>query len=408
MPFTRTRTRTRREMSGRTPLYTSRPTELVRAAHDLESLDGLEQKPTPRARLAELGLIFGWWTIYGIFMTGQQLAFFAAQRIPVTIGDAASRAFLGAGVWALITLLAFELARRFPLDHGPRALSVAVHTVAGVVLAFVDVVISYGVGVAANWLVEGDRFIDVFVRGFPPNLFYYWLLVGVGHGFGFHRRYRQREADAAKLHARLAQAELHLLKSQLNPHFLFNTLHAISTLMHRDVKAADRMLARLSYLLRAALDYTGTQEVSLEEELAFLEPYLEIERARLGDRLSFALDVQPNVLDARVPHMILQPLVENAIRHGIAPRAVPGHIWVSARGRRNMLDLEVLDDGRGVPPGRSMNGGLGLRITRARLEQLYGENFSFEPHNEAAGGFRVSITIPFRPNAGGAERSETE
>jgi LytS/YehU family sensor histidine kinase len=222
-------------------------------------------------------------------------------------------------------------------------------------------------------------------------------LVGVGHGLEYYRFYREREAHSAYLAARLAQAELEMLKSQLHPHFLFNTLHAISALMHRDVKAADRMIARLSELLRVALDYTGTQEVSLQEELAFLEPYVEIERVRLGDRLNVEYDIQPSVLEALVPHMILQPLVENAIRHGIAPRAQPGTVRIVARGRRDMLDLEVTDDGAGLAPGRSANGGVGLANTRARLEQMYGDRFNFEPRNVSGGGFRVALTIPFRP-----------
>jgi LytS/YehU family sensor histidine kinase len=169
--------------------------------------------------------------------------------------------------------------------------------------------------------------------------------------------------------------------------------------MHRDVKAADRMLTRLSELLRAALDHSAEHEVSLQEELAFLEAYIEIERARFGDRLSVNLDVQPNVLDARVPHMILQPLVENAIQHGIAPRAAPGHVTIRARGRRGMLDIEVCDDGPGARPGTSFQNGVGLVNTRARLDQLYGDNYSFEPGNSPDGGFRVSIAFPFRPVA---------
>src|SRR5690606_13907050 len=135
----------------------------------------------------------------------------------------------------------------------------------------------------------------------------YWLLVGVAHGLNFYRRFRQREAHAALLRTRLAEAELHLLKSQLHPHFLFNTLHAISALMHRDVRAAERMLSRLSELLRAALDYSGTDTVTLDEELAFLEPYLEIERIRLGERLTVEYDVGAEARCAAVPHMILQP-----------------------------------------------------------------------------------------------------
>lgn len=361
----------------------------------VERLDRLDDVRSRQFRVFELGLIFGWWAIWGVFIAGQYLAVYAAAGISISLLDAASRAYLGAVVWALITLIAFGLSRRFPLDRRPRYTAIAVHVTAGAALASAEAIATFAVGQAAGWVLP-EEFPRHFFTGFPSNLIYYWLLVGVGHGLNFYRRYREREANAARLEARLAQAELHLLKSQLHPHFLFNTLQAISTLMHRNPRAADRMLSRLSELLRVALDYSSTQEVSLEEELAFLEPYLEIERARLGDRLSFELDVKENVLSARVPHMILQPLVENAIRHGVAPRVAPGHIRVFARGRRNRLDLEVSDDGPGVPDGQPMNGGLGLTITRVRLEQLYGGDFLFEPSNAPGGGFRVSITIPFR------------
>lgn len=360
----------------------------------VDRLDRLADVRSPRFRMFEFGLIFGWWAIWGVFVTGQLLAVYAAAGISISLADAASRAYLGAVVWALITLIAFALSRRFPLDRQPRAVAVVVHVTAGAGLACLEAVTTIAVGRAAGWILPED-FATHFFTGFPSNLIYYWLLVGVGHGLNFYRRYREREANAARLLARLAQAELHLLKSQLHPHFLFNTLQAISTLIHRDPRAADRMLSRLSELLRVALDYSSTQEVSLEEELAFLEPYLEIEQARLGDRLSFELDVHANVMSARVPHMILQPLVENAIRHGVASRVAPGHIRVSAHGRRNQLDLEVCDDGPGVPNGQPVNGGRGLTITRARLEQLYGGDFVFEPRNVPGGGFRVAITIPF-------------
>lgn len=384
-----------RAMAGPTTLEP--PATIARGAlapasepHDLP-----DELRTPRMRLFELVLIFGWWAIWGVFVTGQFLAVYGAAGISIRLLDAASRAYLSAFVWALITLLAFGLSRRFPLDRRPRGMAIAVHVSAGAILAFAEAVSTFAIGRALGWMLP-EEFPSHFFTGFPSNLIFYWLLVGVGHGLNFYRRYRQREANAARLEARLARAELHLLKSQLHPHFLFNTLQAISTLMHRDARAADRMLSRLSGLLRVALEYTGTQEVSLEEELAFIEPYVEIERARLGERLSFELDVHANVLDARVPHMILQPLVENAIRHAVAPRLSPGSIRVSARGRRNMLDLEVSDDGPGIPPGRVLNGGRGLTITRARLEQLYGSEYTFDTRNAPGGGFRVSITIPFR------------
>jgi two-component sensor histidine kinase len=350
----------------------------------------------PRWRRFEVGLVLVWWSIFGITLTIQTLADAAQQGVPMTIATAGARAFFGAGVWAGITLVIFVLVRRFPLDGPHRARAIIVHFAAGMVIGFTEVAITYVVFYRL-FGGGGEGFYALFSYAFPGNLVYYWLFVGVGHGLRFYRYYRLREAHNALLSKRLVQAELQMLKSQLHPHFLFNTLHAVSALIHKDPKAADRMLARLSQLLRVALDYSGTQEVSLQEELEFLAPYLEIERVRLGDRLSVEMNVQPGVLDARVPHMILQPLVENAIRHGIAPRVTPGRIFIGARGRRDMLDLEVSDDGPGLPPGRSANGGLGLTNTRARLEQLYGDAFLFEPHNIPGGGFRVAITIPFRP-----------
>ena len=350
----------------------------------------------PGVRVFETLLILGWWFAWWLFNTGQWLAFSAATGQALSIGSAAARVGVAAATWVLITFLVFALARRYPLDRRPRTRAVVVHVFAGFALAMLEVVVGFVVMRTTGW-VEDQPFRLLLLRSYPGDLIYYWLFVGVAHGLNYYRRFRQREAHAAHLRTRLAEAELHLLKSQLHPHFLFNTLHAISALMHRDVRAAERMLSRLSELLRVALDYSGTDEVTLEEELAFLEPYVEIERVRLGDRLSVEFDIQPTVRDARVPHMILQPLVENAIRHGIAPRAAPGRIRVSARGRRNMLDLEVLDDGPGMPPGPITNGGHGLAITRARLEQLYGEDFLLQIRNAAGGGFRVSLTIPFRP-----------
>jgi two-component system, LytTR family, sensor kinase len=357
-----------------------------------DRLAAFERRPA-RFRRFEAGLVLGWWTVYAIWMTLQYLAVYAGQ---ITFAAAASRGVMGAVVWAVITFIAFALSRRFRIDRKPRALAVVVHTLAGAVLASCEVVAAYYGMELLGWGTDAS-FAEMFLGVYPSNILFYWLFVGVGHGLEYYRFYRQRDSQAAQLAARLARSELEMLKSQLHPHFLFNTLHAISALMHRDVKAADRMIARLSELLRVSLDYSGTQEVSLQEELAFLEPYVEIERVRLGERLTVEYDIQPGVLDACVPHMLLQPLVENAIRHGIAPRAQPGSIRIRARGRRDMLDIEVVDDGRGMPPGRSANGGVGLANTRARLEQLYGDDFNFEPRNAAGGGFRVALTIPYRP-----------
>jgi two-component system LytT family sensor kinase len=370
---------------------------------------GLRAPRRPRlVSRAELGLILGSWAVYGVISTGQRLAFLAEIGQPQPLGDVLPWSFAGAVVWALITIAVFALSRRFPLDRKPRARALLVHAVASPALATTEVVLSLVIGVFSGWSDPTEPFMVSFWRGFPFNVVVYWLLAGVAHGFTFYRRYRLRDAEAGRLAARLARAELDLLKSQLQPHFLFNTLTAISALMHRDVRAADRMVARLSELLRAALDHDAEEEVSLQDELAFLDAYVEIEQARLGDRLKVELDVQANVLDARVPHMILQPLVENAIRHGVAPRVAPGTVTISARGRRGMLDIEVRDDGPGVPAGTPVSDGVGLANTRTRLNKMYGDDYSFEPGNVPGGGFRVALAIPFRASgiAGDEDRED--
>src|SRR5439155_7404139 len=164
------------------------------------------------------------------------------------------------------------------------------------------------------------------------------------HILNYYEKYRDRELRASQLGAQLAQAQLQVLRMQLQPHFLFNTLNAIAALMHRDLRLADRMIARLGELLRATLDDPGTQEVPLRRELEFLSPYLEIEQARLGPRLSVRLDIDDELLDARLPYLILQPLVENAIRHGLAPRTGAGRLNVRAWRDASRLVREVADN----------------------------------------------------------------
>ncbi len=195
---------------------------------------------------------------------------------------------------------------------------------------------------------------------------------------------------------------------QLQPHFLFNTLHAISTLMHRDVEAADRMLARLSDLLRLTVDKIGVHEVSLKEELEFLRSYLQIEQTRFQDRLTVRFDIEPETLDARVPNLILQPLVENAIRHGVVPRTSPGRIEVTARRWDGDLHLTVRDDGPGIPggpPGSEGAGrnGLGLANVRARLTRRYGSAGRLELRNHPEGGLVVSVTFPYDTEGTGTD-----
>jgi len=199
-----------------------------------------------------------------------------------------------------------------------------------------------------------------------------------------------------ELEVRLSQAKLQALQMQLNPHFLFNTLHAISALMHQDVDAAERMLTRLSDLLRYALESTEAHEVPLKKEIEFLQRYLEIEQTRFGDRLQVRMEIDPAALDAQVPNLILQPLVENAIRHGIEPHAQAGLVELRARAENGTLELIVQDNGKGSAKSAPAGFGLGLSNTRARLEQLYGAEHRLEIGDAESGGFRVRICVPMK------------
>ena len=241
-----------------------------------------------------------------------------------------------------------------------------------------------------------EAFQKLLVKTWHFNLLIYWVMVAVSFAFDYYRKYRDHELRAVELEGRLAEAKLQALQMQLNPHFLFNTLHSISSLMHQDVEAADRMIMRLSDLLRAALESSDTQEVTLREEFAMLQRYLEIEQIRFGARLTVEMHIPPGTLDARLPNLILQPLVENAICHGIEPHAKPGRIAVRAQRADAMLSLEVSDNGTGLPKDEPAQEGVGLSNTRARLRSLYGQAHGFELRDAPGGGLLVRLLIPFR------------
>jgi two-component sensor histidine kinase len=225
----------------------------------------------------------------------------------------------------------------------------------------------------------------------------YLFLVGLAYALVYRRQAETRALNAAHLETRLIEAQLQALQRQLHPHFLFNTLNTISGLVRADPRAADLMIARLGDLLRMTLRSSGSQEVPLREELEVLQKYVEIEQTRFGDRLRVSMEIQPETLDALVPNLLLQPLVENAIRHGIVPKARPGWIRVNASRSGGELTLRVYDSGDGVPSDRlaALNGGVGLSNTRARLEHLYRTAHRFVFTNETV-GFCVTIQIPYQ------------
>jgi LytS/YehU family sensor histidine kinase len=225
----------------------------------------------------------------------------------------------------------------------------------------------------------------------------YLFLVGLAHALAYRWELESRALDKAHLETRLVEAQLQALQRQLHPHFLFNTLNTISGLMRTNINAADQMIDRLGDLLRMTLHTTGTQEVALKRELDVLRKYLEIEQTRFDTRLRVTMDIEPETLDAQLPNLLLQPLVENAVRHGIAPYLRAG--WIAIRSTRDdsMLKIEISDSGAGLPPERLMalNRGVGLDNTRARLAHLYPSTHEFSFSN-LDDGFCVTVKIPFR------------
>ena len=232
----------------------------------------------------------------------------------------------------------------------------------------------------------------------------YLFFVGLAHALAYRRESEARALNASRLETSLAEAQLQALQRQVHPHFLFNTLNTIAGLMRSDVNAADRMIDQLGDLLRMTLHASGSQVVTLSEELDTLRTYLDIEETRLGGRLSVSMQIDPDTQDALVPNLLLQPLVENAVRHGVAPHARAGRITVATTTNESQLTITIRDNGDGVPSDRltALNHGVGLANSRARLEHLYHSAFQFRFSN-VDDGFLVTVIIPFQTAATSAE-----
>jgi signal transduction histidine kinase len=305
-------------------------------------------------------------------------------------------------LWALFTPIIMRLAVRFRFDRGRWPGALAVHIPA--LLVFVSVHLAV-MQLVRRTIVGWDRFrysyltslrMD-FIQYLDWEMVTYWAIAALALATVYYRESQERAVRTARLETRLVEAQLQTLQRQLQPHFLFNTLHAISTLMHRDVEAADRMLSRLSELLRLTLNRVGQHDVPLSEEIDFLAKYLQIEQTRFQDRLTVRFDVEAEALDGLVPRMLLQPLVENAIKHGIAPQPGPGEIAVIAHRDGGRLLLEVRDNGVGLSQDSltALQSGIGLSTTRARLQHLFGRDYQFEFLRQPR-GLTVRVVIPWR------------
>jgi signal transduction histidine kinase len=358
--------------------------------------------------------VFGVATGLGIFSWLQAWRLTLINTKPGMEIHAGKLLVLNLALWYVPALLmpgVVWMARRFPFDSGNRLRALAAHSAGALTFAAVHFVClmsvrftlwpNGGKWVGATWAQYFQRHI---FEQLDWSLMVYAVIVGVSHAVAFFHESQQRKVRAAQLETQVVEARLKTLQAELHPHFLFNTLHAISTLVHRDPESADRMISRLSDLLRITFDRSGDAIVSLKDEVDFLQKYLDIEQTRFQDRLRVSVSIDPDALDGEVPRMILQPIVENAIKHGIAGRHGGDHVHISAGLSRNgdgdagaRLWMQVRDNGGGlqVRTLRALRTGVGLANTRDRLDCLYGRLYRLE-FSDRDGGLSVLIEIPFQ------------
>jgi two-component system LytT family sensor kinase len=369
-------------------------------------------------------LVLAVWMLIGLSFT-LNYYFFAEHyvtifRQPPTLGQMLVWELPYWLLWAGLAPVVFLFTRRFPIDRERWFRNSLLHIVACVALTIahraIYLILGWLLHVAAyqNLTSIPDLYSSDILFNLPTGFMSYGTIFLISYVIDYYRRHQEEELKISRLKAELAEARLQVteaqlqaLKMQLHPHFLFNTLNSISALLDEDAEAADQMLARLGDFLRLTLENSGAGQVTLQEELEFLRCYLEIEHVRFHDRLTVNMQIEPETLDARVPNLILQPIVENSIRHGIVSRIAPGQIEISARLIGDALQLRVKDNGPGlgqVEGGRAtVKEGFGLANTRARLAQMYGPAHRFEMADAPEGGLQVTLTIPFESSAARAQ-----
>ena len=371
-------------------------------SHSFDPDVELFDRSRSRNRLKWL-IIVGFWTFFGLLTSTQLYLSLSREGINIELWRILGASLCGWWPWIPATAIVLMLGRRFPVERGNWGRNVPIHFLAAALITIAQgAVFTYAQQVFSPFGQEGTRrpfwgmLLGRAISQFHYALIIYAAILGLGTAVRYYFRYREGEFRAAQLETRLAQAQLQTLKMQLQPHFLFNTLNGIAGLV-RDSrnKAAVDMLAGLSDLLRYTLENAGKQEVPLKEELEFLELYLDIQQMRFSDRLRVDMHVSPETLDAMVPNLILQPLVENAIRHGISKRTASGTVSVKAERDDGLLRITIFDDGPGLTEGKPVEG-VGLSNTRARLEQLYGDRQRFTIAERKGGGCEVSLVMPFR------------
>ena len=346
--------------------------------------------------------LFGMWSAVGLIFSFISYLLLANQKTRFI--DSLRYNLTHFYLWAALSLLLFQFSRRFRVEFNPLKLrNLLLHI--PVILIFAA--IHQTVQISTFWYLTlrfrppfpslRECYRGYFGIGFYLNVIIAALIVVAVHAILYYRDLRASELEQASLKARLAEAQLRALKMQLHPHFLFNTLHSISSLVLEDSAKANKMIARLGDFLRLTLDSSEQQMVTLKEEMEFLRCYLEIEQVRFGDRLVVDYEIESTALSGHLPHLILQPVVENAIQHAIAPRLTPGRIDIEAKRLNGLLRVAVTDTGPGSgTTNKPAEGhGRGLTNVRARLRETYGARFRFETEDNPEGGLKVIMEIPF-------------
>jgi two-component system LytT family sensor kinase len=359
---------------------------------------------------------FGVWSLVALAAGVTIYRLYHATRSPMTLTSALGMQFCQILTYAPLTPFAFAFATRYPIRRNNWMIRSLLYLAAGLIFTAVHVALqsvtpfgfwdpkyhewrsaiwdSHTHAFEVQWSVLPELFLTSLFNDISGTFIPIAL---VAHVVSYTRTLRERELRAAQLEEQLAKTRLQVLKSQLQPHFLFNTMHSISSLMLTDVRAADQMMTRLGDLLRMSLESAGTQITTLSREIEFLNCYLEIEKVRFAERLTVTFDISPATLDASVPHLLLQPLVDNAVKHGISQLPGSGEIRIAATTQAHQLKIEISDNGPGLSKtGTLPSMGLGLRITRERLESLYGRDQRLELLSLPGGGTTVQVCIPFR------------
>jgi len=354
-----------------------------------------------RRWLTIVALVTFWTVVGSVLALEAYLNIRVNMMKPVAFFEVSWPQYFRALMWAGMAPFILQLREKMPLNRGHWVGGISFHFV----FSFVVMAVFFLSRIAASTVFFHEPFtgfwqlaLNNFYGRNIIDMAFYWAVLAFGFSTEIYRKYRSEELRAAQLEARLIETELKALRQQMHPHFLFNTMNTIAVLVRENKNdEAVTLVARLSTLLRMSLDNTGVQEVTLRQEMDFLERYLEIQKARFSDRLQVSIAVTPEAMQARIPNLLLQPIVENAILHGIAPKAEPGHVDIIGRIEGGNLHLEVRDDGPGFDGTVRAKEGIGLANTRERLNKIYGPRGQLSLRSEPGRGVSVQIVLPHRP-----------